>query len=255
MMKIPFTPLTHLGICALVLLLATTGCTRQKDAEIRIAYDVVWDGNPYEVGESAPDVQGRPVQLERLECYVSDFAIHDVDEGWLPIDTVARIDFSRDDAHAVLTIPGEGDRTIDGLRMGLGVPEDRNVDVDPASYTDPDHPLGYTGSAGLHWGWAAGYIFSVYEGRLLTEPNTPFTYHAGDDRTFRTTELMWEEPWLLECGGKDHNITLVLDAYKCLHGAEDTIDPEIDPETHTGNNLPLAIRWVDLYQNAWSIQP
>jgi hypothetical protein len=168
---------------------------------------------------------------------------------------VARIDFSKDNAHAVLTIPGEGDRTIDGLRMGLGVPEDRNVDVDPASYTDPDHPLGYTGSAGLHWGWAAGYIFSVYEGRLLTEPNTPFTYHAGDDRTFRSTELMWEEPWLLECGGKDHNITLILDAYKCLHGVDDTIDPEIDPETHTGNNLPLAIRWVDLYQNAWSIQP
>ena len=175
----------------------------KPDAEIRIAYDVVWNGSPYEVGESAPDVQGRPVQLERLECYVSDFAIHDVDEGWLPIDTVARIDFSKDDAHAVLTIPGEGDRTIDGLRMGLGVPEDRNVDVDPASYTDPDHPLGYTGSAGLHWGWAAGYIFSVYEGRLLTEPNTLFTYHAGDDLTFRTTELMWEEPWLLECGSKD----------------------------------------------------
>ena len=103
MMKIPFPPLTNLGICALVLLLATTGCTRQKDAEIRIAYGVVWNGSPYEVGESAPDVQGRPVQLERLECYVSDFAIHDVDEGWLPIDTVARIDFSKDNAHAVLT--------------------------------------------------------------------------------------------------------------------------------------------------------
>ena len=81
MMNNPFTPLTHLGICALMLLLATTGCTRQKDAEIRIAYDVVWNGNAYEVGESAPDVQGRPMQLERLECYVSDFAIHDVDEG------------------------------------------------------------------------------------------------------------------------------------------------------------------------------
>ena len=238
-----------------MLLLSLAGCTRQHDAEIRIGYDLIWDGAPYEVGESALDVQGRPVQLERMECFVSDFAIHDVEEGWLPIDTVARIDFSRNDAHAVLVIPGEGDRTIDGLRMGLGVPEDRNVDVDPASYSDPDHPLGYTGSAGMHWGWAAGYIFSVYEGRLLTEPNTPFTYHAGNDRVFRTTELKWEEPWLLECGDKDHNITLLLDGYKCLHGEEDVIDPEIDPETHTGNNLPLANRWVDLYQNAWSIAP
>lgn len=255
MMKIPLPPFAHVISFAFLLTLFLSGCTRGEDAEVRLAFDVVWNGDPYTVGGSAPDMQGRPVQLERLECYVSDFAIHDVEEGWIDVDTVARIDFSRDDAHAVLVIPGEGDRAIDGLRMGLGVPEDRNADVDPASYTDPDHPLGYSGSAGMHWGWAAGYIFSVYEGRLLTEPNIPFTYHAGDDRTFRSTELMWEEPWVLECGSKDREFTLVLDAYKCLHGAEDTIDPEIDPETHTGNNLPLALRWVDLYQEAWSIRP
>ena len=174
-MKIPFTPWTHLGICALVLLLTTTGCTREKDAEIRIDFDLQWDGSHFEVKNSAPDAQGRLLRLERLECYLSDFAIHDVDEGWLAIDTVARIDFSSYGSHALLTIPGEKDRSIDGLRMGLGVPRDRNVNVDPASYSDPNHPLGYTGSAGLHWGWAAGYIFSVYEGRLLTEPNIPFT--------------------------------------------------------------------------------
>ena len=244
------------GVMALgILTLAGTGCQRNADTLVHLNFDVVWDGDPYTVGESRPDIQGRPAQLERLECYVSDFFLHDVEEGWIAIDTVARIDFSQDGAHALLTVPGDGDRTIDGLRMGLGVPEDRNVDVDPASYPDPDHPLGYTGSAGLHWGWAAGYIFSVYEGRLLTEPNIPFTYHAGDDRTFRTTELAWDAPWVLECGSVDTEFTLVLDAYKCLHGEEDTIDPEIDPETHTGNNLPLAVRWVDLYMDAWSLAP
>ena len=254
-MSILNSSITWVSVGALVLSMVTTSCNRQRDAKIRIAFDVVWDGDVYEVGESAPDLQGRLVQLERLECYVSDFYIHDVEEGWLAIDTVARINFSLDDPHALLVVPGRGDRSIDGLRMGLGVPEDRNVDVDPASYSDPNHPLGYTGSAGMHWGWAAGYIFSVYEGRLLTEPNTPFTYHAGDDKTFRTTELMWAQPWLLEYGRKDHEIKLLLDAYKCLHGDDDIIDPEIDPETHTGNNLPLAIRWVDLYQGAWAIQP
>ena len=66
-------------------------------------------------------------------------------------------------------------------------------------------------------------------------------------------ELMWEDPWLLPCGAQDVSIDGT-DAYLCLHGPEDTIDIEIDPISHTGNNLPLAIRWVDLYANAWSLQ-
>jgi hypothetical protein len=48
---------------------------------------------------------------------------------------------------------------------------------------------------------------------------------------------------------------MTLDAHACLHGANDIIDPAIDPETHTGNNLPLAIRWVDLYREAWTLTP
>ena len=66
---------------------------------------------------------------------------------------------------------------------------------------------------------------------------------------------MFNSSRLLECGSSDFELDLVLDAYQCLHGEEDVIDPELDPETHTGNNLPLALRWIDLYQSAWSIEP
>lgn len=242
-------------LAGMALILSTTGCQRERTSTVRVNFDVEWNGEPYIVGESGLDNQGRDVQLERLEAYVSEFALHDVEEGWLEIDTVARVDFSNLDAHALLDLVGTGDRSIDGIRVGLGVPADRNKDVDPASYPDPEHPLGFKGSAGMHWGWAAGYIFSVYEGRLLTEPNLPFAYHAGNDTCFRTVELMFDAPRLLECESSDVEINLVLDAYRCLQGDEDVIDPEVDPETHTGNNLPLALRWVDLYQSAWSIAP
>jgi hypothetical protein len=242
-------------VAAAALLLTATGCQRESTSAVRVNFDVVWDGAPFTVGDVALDDQGREFQLERLECYVSDFALHDVEEGWIEVDTVARIDFSLAESHAVLSVIGKGDRSIDGIRMGLGVPADRNKDVDPASYDNPDHPLGFKGSAGMHWGWAAGYIFSVYEGRLLADPNVPFAYHAGNDTCFRSVELMWDEPWLLECESVDTEVELVLDAYACLHGENDVIDPEVDPETHTGNNLPLALRWVDLYQSAWSLKP
>ncbi len=250
--KPDFSPALAVG---LVLLLAATGCQRERTSSVRVNFAMTWNGQPFEVGESGLDIQGREVQLERLELYVSEFALHDVDEGWVEVDTVSRVDFSTAGAYAMLDILGTGDRSIDGIRMGLGVPADQNQGVDPASYDDPDHPLGFAGSVGMHWGWAAGYIFSVYEGRLLTDPLIPFAYHTGNDTCFRTVELMFGSSRLLECESTDMEINLVLDAYRCLHGDNDIIDPETDPETHTGNNLPLALRWVDLHQAAWSIEP
>jgi hypothetical protein len=235
--------------------LALSGCRDASTATLQVGFDVVWNGQAYAVGDVALDDQGREVLLERLECYVSDFAVHDVDEGWVAVDTVARIDFSLPNPRAFLDLVGCDDRSIDGLRMGLGVPADRNTDVDPASYSDPEHPLGFKGSAGMHWGWAAGYIFSVYEGRLQTDPLTPFAYHTGDDTCFRSVEFMWDTPLLVGKASNDVTLRLTLDAYRCLHGDADTIDPEVDPITHTGNNLPLALRWVDLYEDAWTLNP
>ncbi len=249
--------LTLLGLAVAAQMLSCSGCDDplpEGESIVELGFGIEWDGEPFTIGESGPDAEGRAVQLERFECYVSDFAILDSEEGWIDIDTVARIDFSQANPFAMLTLPGDRDRTISAIRMGLGVPADRNVDVDPASYDDPDHPLGFKGSTGMHWGWAAGYIFSVYEGRLLTDPLIPFAYHAGADTCFRTVELQWDEPWILPFDGVA-TPSIVVDAYQCLHGANDVIDVPTDPETHTGNNLPLAIRWVDLYQQAWRVNP
>ena len=243
------TPLLMLAL----LLLAATGCQPDESPSLRLAFDLAWDGAPYTLGEVVLDNQGRDIRLDRMEAYVSQFALHDVDEGWVNVDTVQRIRFAEEGNHVVLDLPGCEDRHIDGLRMGLGVPADQNLDVDPASYP-ADHPLGFAGSAGMHWGWAAGYIFSVYDGRLLVDPEQPFSYHAGDDRLYRTVEFSWEEAWLLEAGEEPQDRILTLDAYKCLHGSEDVIDPTVDAQTHTGNNLELATRWVTLYLQAWTLK-
>ena len=234
-----------------------TGCNRENrsaDAKVRVNFDLLWNGEAFTLGQTGSDVQGRPVQLERMDCFVGSFELHDTEQGWMKIDTIARIDFGDVDPHTMLDLVTDGDLQIDGLRMGLGVPADQNRGVDPATYPS-NHPLGVRGSAGMHWGWAAGYIFSIFEGRMQTTPEVPFAYHAGDDTCYRKVELIWQEPWLLPCGAQDVSIDLALDAYLCLHGPEDTIDIEVDPISHTGNNLPLAIRWVNLYANAWSLQP
>ena len=237
----------------LVLLLA--GCREDEPIQLPLEFELTWDGATFAVGDQGADDQGRPLQLERLECYLSAFALHDVERGWMELDTVIRVNFEDNRPVAVLEWAGTGTMEIDGFRMGLGGPEDRNVDVDPAQYTDRNHPLGYSGSAGMHWGWAAGYIFSVFDGRLLTDPATLFSYHAGNDKVYRTAEWSWVEPLVLEAGGSISPMVLSLDAYQCLHGEQDVIDPEVDPQSHTGNNLELALRWVNLYAEAWTLAP
>ena len=236
-----------------LLLMFATGCQPDESPSLRLDFDLAWDGAPYTLGEVVLDNQGRDIRLDRMEAYVSQFALHDIDEGWVDMDTVQRIRFAEEANHVVLELTGCEDRNIDGLRMGLGVPADQNLDVDPAGYPT-EHPLGFAGSAGMHWGWAAGYIFSVYDGRLLVDPEQPFSYHAGDDRLYRTVEFTWEDPWFLEAGEEHQIRTLTLDAYKCLHGTSDVIDPAVDAQTHTGNNLDLATRWVTLYLQAWTLQ-
>ena len=242
-------------LLALGLVAAALGCNRAETTTVKVQFGAEWNGSTFQVGNQTTDVQGRAVQLEGLEAYVSEFALHDVATGWVEIDTIARLDFSDPSTHALLTMCLDEDLQIDAIRIGLGVPSDRNFDVDPAKYPQPNHPLGYAGSVGMHWGWADGYIFSIYEGRLLTTPNVPFAYHIGLDTLFRSIELRWDEAWLLEKGTQNHDINIALDAYACVHGQNDVIDPEMDPVTHTLGNLPLAERWVALYQNAWRLRP
>ena len=179
--------LTLLGLAVAAQMLSCSGCNDplpEGESIVELGFGIEWDGEPFTIGESGPDAEGRAVQLERFECYVSDFAILDSEEGWIDIDTVARIDFSQANPFAMLTLPGDRDRTISAIRMGLGVPADRNVDVDPASYDDPDHPLGFKGSTGMHWGWASGYRFLAFEGYSGDELSNQSQVHALGDANF-----------------------------------------------------------------------
>ena len=81
--------------------------------QVRVNFDLAWNGEPFALGQTGLDVQERPVQLERMECFVSAFALHDTERGWIEIDTVARIDFSASEPHATLDIVTDGDPQIE----------------------------------------------------------------------------------------------------------------------------------------------
>ena len=125
------------------LLLLSSGCRSEKTAQIQLQFHLVWNG------DIGLDDQGQELQLERLECYVSDFALHDTEEGWIDIDTVAHINFGQEGPMAVLDVVGTADREIDGIYIGLNVPADRNTDV------DQDHTMMSNTHSDLRFRWHA----------------------------------------------------------------------------------------------------
>ena len=102
------------------------------DAKVHVNFDLLWNGDAFTLGQTGSDVQGRPVQLERMDCFVGAFELHDTEQGWMDIDTIARIDFADAEPHTVLNLVTDGDLQIDGLRMGLGVPADLNKGRGPS---------------------------------------------------------------------------------------------------------------------------
>ena len=245
-------------VLATMLLLGLTGCDPDSSSSVetttvKINVDLVWDGTPVSSSQTVLDSQGRALQLERFEGYLSDFALHDVEEGWIDIDTIARVNFLKAGSRVGLDIAGESDRLIDGVRIGLGVPAVRNQKS--GEFIHPSyHPLGYNGSLGMIWSWADGYIFSAMDLRFQDSLIGAFSYHPGQDTCFRSVDILWDGPVYVPKESQDVTLHLQLDAYKCLHGDNDIIDPVVDGSAH-GGNLPLALRWVDLYQDAWALAP
>ena len=112
---------------ASMLVLGLTGCDPDSSSSvetttIKVNVDLVWDGTPVSPSQTVLDSQGRALQLERFEGYLSDFALHDVEEGWIDVDTIARVNFLKAHSRLGLDIAGESDWLIDGVRIGLGVP-------------------------------------------------------------------------------------------------------------------------------------
>ena len=149
-----------------------------------------------------------------------------------------------------LDIAGESDWLIDGVRIGgrAGRPKPKSGDFIHPS----DHPLGYIGSAGMMWTWADGYIFRRWTfGSKI--PKSELSLPPGQDTCFRNVDILWDVlfgPQRIARRDAEPSTRCL----QVLHGDNDIIDPEVDGSAH-GGNLPLALRWVDLYQDAWALAP
>lgn len=220
---------------------------------LRLETALVWENEPYALGQVVTDHLGHTLRLDNLQAYVAPIALRNAAGDWIESDDVFLLDFGTNRPNLVSPFPAG---TYDAMRIGLGIPPEINTDIDPASYPN-SHPLSVLGSAGMFWTWASGYIFVKYEGKFALEPGTqllePFSYHCGTDASYRTVTFELDAP--LEIKSQEVKAaTLTLDASRALIGPSDSIDLAVDPVTHNADGDSLGGRMMDLLDDAWALE-
>lgn len=132
------------------------------------------------------------------------------------------------------------------IMFDLGVRQDLNA-MDPATFV-VSHPLSVTNN--MYWGWSTQYIFSKVEGYEIGQQDTAsFVIHTGTQGLYRP-EVSVARKFTLGSGGTD--VTVNLDLYALLKQNDYTFDLIQDGQSHTVDNKPLAVQYMDNFENAFN---
>lgn len=247
----------------LVALLAGTlmvGCDKEHDPDpytppvlpsggIRLKVTPLWEGAVFDKFTTYNNVTDYRVQVQLIKLYLSDVhLLTDVGEHHLSDAEL----FKLTDGSTYVDLPAPAGNYT-GLHFGIGVPDDLNHQ-DPTQY-DANDPLSV--SNGMHWTWADGYRFVVFDGRYDTlgtgagVPPELFSIHTGMDTCYR--ELTFSAlPITIATGGYTQ-VDIKFDLAKFFYSATDTIDLKTDNQAH-GANITLAGRLSDCIAASVGVQ-
>lgn len=240
----------------IIVLLVFTACKDKKEPDeitegtVKVSAKAHWQDQPLVIGSTYNDHMDRPLRVEFFKAYISDVYLIAENDSEILLTDIDLIDFSEPWSIEHVVPAGR----YKAIRFGIGVPESRNADQDPAQYPNA-HPLSVQSSQGMFWTWSSGYIFVSFEGKTSIEGDEenmldPFGFHVGTDVFYRDFELSKT----IEVGENRSEINLVFDADKFLHGADDSIDLEHDYITHTMSDMQLAMRFITLFSDAVRVE-
>ena len=165
-------------------LLFSLASTAQITTELRIYHKLGTQG--FQFNTTTQSSTNQDYQITRLQYYMTKFTvIHDGgQETIVDSDTVALINGS-DGTYSVVELGSLNLTSVEGVKFHIGVHSPVNNE-DPSLYA-PGHPLAPT-SPSMHWGWASGYRFLVYEGKGGANFSQTFQMHGlGNSNYFETT--------------------------------------------------------------------
>lgn len=131
------------------------------------------------------------------------------------------------------------------IRFDLGVREDYNL-KDPATYPS-SHPLSINNN--MYWGWSTQYIFSKIEGFEIENNDTAsFVIHTGTQDLYRPNISIANAFAVTNAGGE---VEIEMDLHSLLYQTEYDFNLTQDGQSHTVDNLSLAVQFMDNFTRAF----
>ncbi|MCB9181374.1 MAG: MbnP family protein [Flavobacteriales bacterium] len=242
--------LTKLTLFAAVAL-AFTACKKDEDPEptpttpvtysLKLEFEFLAGMMPYDLNTLLADSSGTLMKFDKVRFFASNTELMDMmgNEMEHYHDVYMLVD--ADNSSNVFTLGNSFDGHVHMLKFNVGLDSAANhntlLEMAPAPLNDGT----------MHWGWnpMAGYKFIVLEGRwdsdgndLIDPTDDTFVYHVATDALLGEKMVMSHTDITA-----DGNTTWAMHVDMAALAA--AIDYSEHPDTHTNNDLPLAIRVRD----------
>ncbi len=165
-------------------LLFTLASTAQITTELRIYHKLGTQG--FQFNTTTQSSTNQDYQITRLQYYLTKFTvIHDGGQETIVDQATVALINGADGTYSVVELGSLNLTNVEGVKFHIGVHSPINNE-DPSLYPS-DHPLAPQ-SPSMHWGWASGYRFLVYEGKGGVNFSQTFQMHGlGNNNYFETT--------------------------------------------------------------------
>ena len=142
--------------------------------------------SPFALDQVATNNLGHDYKITRLQYYITKFSIvHDGGQVTAVSDDTVALVTPSDEAVTTIQLGEHNVTDVEGVKFHIGVHSPVNNE-DPSLYPS-DHPLAPK-SPSMHWGWASGYRFLVYEGVGGPSFAQTFQLHGlGNENYFETS--------------------------------------------------------------------
>jgi|TARA_B110000971_G_scaffold9054_1_gene8744 hypothetical protein len=172
------------NITLAILLCASFSINAQVNTNIRIYHTL--GTQLFQMNSTTQNDLTQDYQVTRIEYYLTKFSVvHDGGQiTAISDDTVALIS-ATDGTFSSIELGSLNITDVEAVKFHIGVYSPVNNE-DPSLYPS-SHPLAPK-SPSMHWGWASGYRFLVYEGVGGVNFSQVFQLHAlGNNNYFETT--------------------------------------------------------------------
>lgn len=167
-----------------IIVLAAFASNAQINTQLRIYHKL--GTQDFQMNTTTQNNIGQDYQITRLQYYVTEFSvIHDGGQVTQVNSDVVGLINVEDGPFSTVELGSLNITTVEEVKFHIGVHSSVN-NLDPTQYPTT-HPL-YPQSPSMHWGWASGYRFLVYEGKGGSNFSQTFQMHGlGNANYFETS--------------------------------------------------------------------